>query len=376
MDFTLSEEQQLLKNSVERFIADDYEFTRRMRLQETPRGWSAEHWALYAEQGWLAVPFSEDEGGLGCGPAEIMVLMEAFGRGLVLEPYLSTVILGGGFLRHGGSAAQKETLIPAIVEGRTFLAFAHSEPGMRHNPAGVALHARHHDGHYVLDGKKIAVIDAADADHVIVSARTLNSPGDHGGVTLFLVPRETPGLSLLPYRTVDGRPAADLTFDSVTVAAEAVIGKVDLGLPLIETVLNEANVALVAEAVGCMEALLAATLEYVKTRKQFGRAIGGFQVIQHRMADMYMQVEQARSLMLRAVLTRETADWPRDVAAAKALAAELGIAVGHAAIQLHGGIGMTHELNISHYHKRLLAIATLFGDAAYHRARFRALAAA
>lgn len=375
MDFSLSEEQSLLKNSVERFINDSYEFTQRMKVAHSEQGWSAANWTLFAEQGWLAIPFAEEDGGLAFGLAEIMIMMEAFGRGLAVEPFFSTVVLCGGFLRRGGPDL-RAGIVPEVVGGEHKLAFAHQEAGMRYNAAQVALPAERAGDRFTLNGDKTVVVHGPDADSFIISARTAGAAGDRDGISLFLVPADAPGLSRRNYRTVDGQPACNLTLSNVEVPASAVIGEVGQALPLIDTVLAEANVALAAEAVGAMSALLDATLEYVKTRKQFGRNLGSFQVIQHRLADMFMKVEQGRSIMLLATLTESREDWLRNVSATMALIGRLSREVSQEAIQLHGGIGMTEELPVAHYHKRLLVIQSLFGDVSYHNARFRTLSAA
>lgn len=377
MDFSLSEEQTLLKNSVERFLADRYEFTRRMKLAESPQGWSDDNWTLFAEQGWLAIPFAEDDGGLGFGLSETMIMMETMGRGLVLEPFFSTVVLGGGFVRHAGDDLRAR-IVPEVIAGEHRLAFAHQERAMRHDPRQIALSAISDGSGYALSGEKTLVVDAPFAHSLVVSARTAGAPGDDAGISLFLVPADAPGVEMRRYRTVDGRSAADIRFRDVALDAAALIGAADAGLAIIETVLAEANTALAAEAVGIMAALQDVTLEYLRTRKQFGRHLGAFQVIQHRMADVFMAVEQARSMLLLAVLTtdRGRQEWLRNVAAAMSLIGRLSRHVGHEAIQFHGGIGMTEELNVGHYHKRLLMIQALFGDAAWHNRRFQQLAPA
>lgn len=374
MDFSLSEEQTLLRNSVERFIADRYEFTRRMKLAESPQGWSDENWALFAEQGWLAIPFAEEDGGLNFGLPEMMIMMETMGRGLVLEPFFTTVALGGGFIRRAGDDLRAR-VIPDVIAGEHRLAFAHQERTMRHDPRGIRLTAAPDGGGWRLSGEKIVVVDAPFAHSLVVSARTGGAPGDQHGISLFLVPADAPGIEMRRYRTVDGRHAADIRFREVAVSPDALIGEADAGFGIIETVLAEANTALAAEAVGIMAALQDVTLEYLRTRKQFGRHLGSFQVIQHRMADVFMAVEQARSIMLLAVLTadRERREWLRNVSAAMGLIGRLSRHVGHEAIQFHGGIGMTEELNVGHYHKRLLMIQSLFGDVHWHNRRFREL---
>ncbi|RMF11422.1 MAG: pimeloyl-CoA dehydrogenase small subunit [Alphaproteobacteria bacterium] len=375
MDFTFSEEQTLLKNSVERFIADRYDFTTRMKLVAREEGFAPDNWAFMAEQGWLAVPFAEEVGGFGFSLPEIMILMEAFGSGLVVEPYLSTIVVGGGAVHLAGSPDQQHDILPAVIAGECLLAFAHQEAGMRHDPAGVALSAGKDGNAYRLTGEKRLVLNATTANHLVVTARTSGNAGDRSGLTLFLVDRSADGLSLRPYRTVDGLLAADIVLDNVTVPDSAVLGAPGEAHDLLVELFARANVAMMAEAVGAMRALFEATRDYVATRKQFGRAIGSFQVIQHRMADLYMGLEQSVGMLYRAALTRDDdpRQWLRNVSAARVFIDRAARRMGHEAIQFHGGIGMTDELSIGHYHKRLLMLQSLFGDIDYHRSRFRAL---
>lgn len=375
MDFTYSEEQTLLKNSVERFIADHGDFTKRLALIDSEAGFSRDHWSLFAEQGWLALPFAEDVGGLDFGLPELMIVMEALGAGLVTEPYVPTVVLGGGAVRLAGTPDQQTEVLPGLIGGGTLLAFAHQEAGFRHDPAGVAMDAKPDGDGYTLNGRKRLVLHGPTADKVVVTARTGGTPGETDGLTLFLIDGQAPGLGRRAYRTVDGLPAADLDFDNVKADADSVLGEPGAAFETIDTLIGEANVALLAEAVGAMTALFEATRDYVATRKQFRRAIGSFQVVQHRMADAFMDLEQSIGMLYRAALTanRPRSEWLRNVSAAKAFITEASRRMGHTAIQLHGGIGMTHELVIGHYHKRLLMIQSLFGDAAWHRAQFRVL---
>ncbi len=378
MDFSLTEEQQLLKDSVDRFVREHYAFDQRRKLAESRDGFSRDHWRRMAELGWLGVALPEKHGGIGGGPVETMVIMEGFGRGLVLEPYLSTVVLGGTLLALGGSAEQKETLLPALAAGELMLAFAHSERQARFDLFDVATTARRDGAGYVLDGHKGVVFHAAAADRLIVSARTAGARRDAEGITLFLVDRDAPGLTRRDYRTNDGGRASEVTLEGVAVGAEAVIGEVDNALPLVERAVEHAVVALCAEAVGCMDVLCETTNEYLKTRQQFGRPIGRFQVLQHRMVDMFIAREEARSLtyVATARLDDDAADSTlraKAVAAAKAGIGKSGRFVGQSAIQLHGGMGMTDELNVGHYFKRLTMIDLTFGDRAHHLRRFAAL---
>jgi pimeloyl-CoA dehydrogenase small subunit len=375
MDFDLSEEQRLLKDSVERLLADRYQFEQRKAHGGSPEGWSRELWAQYAELGLLGLPFAEEEGGFGGGPVETMIVMEAFGRALVLEPYLATVILVGGLLRHGGSAAQRKELVPAIAEGRLTLAFAHGERQARYDLADVATSARRDGAGWVIEGEKSLVLQGDSADRLVVSARVAGNRRDRDGLALFLVDAKSPGVSRRGYPTQDGMRAAEVSLASVRVGAEAAIGEPGAALPLIERVADEAIAALSAEAVGAMSALHELTIDYLKTRQQFGTPIGRFQALQHRAVDMLIEVEQARSMAMLATMMAAEADAAeraKAIAAAKVQIGRSGRLVGQQATQLHGGIGMTIEYKGGHYFKRLAMIDLLFGDADHHLRRLAA----
>jgi pimeloyl-CoA dehydrogenase small subunit len=372
MDFELSDEQRLLKESVDRLVADRYDFESRRRFQKGSDGFSRELWEQYAELGLLGLPFAEEHGGFGGGAVETMIVMEAFGRALALEPYLATVILGGGFLRHGGTEAQKSELIPQLASGEVTLAFAHAERQSRHDLFDVATTARRDGAGFVLEGDKGVVVHGDSAQKLIVTARTAGGRRDRGGIGVFLIDANTPGVSRRGYPTQDGQRAAEVSLASVRVGPEAVIGEPENGLPLIERVVDEAIAALCAEAVGCMAEMHALTIEYLKTRKQFGVPIGSFQVLQHRGADMFVALEQARSMAMFATMMAqdENAEERRNaVAAAKVQIGRSGRFIGQQAVQLHGGVGMTMELKVGHYFKRVTMIDTLFGDADHHLAR-------
>lgn len=376
MDLSYSSDQQLLKDSAERFVQNDYPFEARRKLVASEDGFSRKNWAVFADLGWLMMPFAEEDGGLGGSPVETMILMEAFGAGLVVEPYLATVVLGGGAIAEGGSAAQKAALLPAIGEGKLHMALAYAEENSRFNPARVETTARKDGGGYVLDGVKIAVLNGQSADKLVVSARSKGAVGDEGGITLFLVDRAAPGVSVRAYTTVDGLRAADITFAGVAVGNDAVVGAVDGGLELLQKVIDLGVAAVCAEAVGAMTALNDLTLDYLKTRQQFGVPIGSFQVLQHRMADMYMACEESRSMTLMAsikVSESDTRERSRAQSAAKIQIGRAGRLIGQEAVQMHGGIGVTDELSVAHYFKRLTMIDTLFGDVSYHMRRFGAL---
>lgn len=369
MDFRLSEEQRLLKESVDRLVGEHYGFAERARAAREPKGWSAAIWSRFAELGLLGLPFAEGDGGFGAGAVETMIVMEAIGRGLLLEPYLSTVVLGGGLLRHAGSATQRAALVPRIAAGELRLAFAQMERDSRYDLAAVRTKAAQSSGGWRLDGAKSLVLHGDSADRLIVSARVSGALGDRDGIGLFLVDATATGLTRHGYPTQDGLRAAEVTLDGV--AAEA-LGDPEAGLPAIERVADEAIAALCAEATGAMEAAHALTLDYLKTRRQFGRAIGEFQALQHRAVDMYILVEQARSMELYATMMASEDDAAarhRAVAGAKVLVGRAGRRLGQEAVQLHGGIGMTMEYAIGHYFKRLTAIDLAFGDSAHHLAQ-------
>jgi pimeloyl-CoA dehydrogenase small subunit len=370
MDFDLSSEQTQLKDGVDRLIAATYgSLEARQKLAKEPLGFSETIWAQFAEMGLTGIPFEEEDGGFGGGPVETMVVMEALGRGLALEPYLATVVLGGGVLRLAGSAALKERLIPGIVEGTTRLALAFTEKQSRYDLFDVATTAKASSGGFVLEGAKSVVIHGDSARHLIVSARTSGGRRDHDGISLFLVPAHAPGVKVNGYATQDGGRAAEIALSAVTVGEADLIGRLDHGLPILERVAEFAITALAAEAVGIMEALHALTVDYLKTRQQFGAPIGNFQVLQHRAVDMLMALEQARSMAFYAAMMVDHTDARERAAALSAVKVQINRScrlVGQEAVQLHGGIGMTMEYLGAHYFKRLTMIESLFGDTAHH----------
>jgi alkylation response protein AidB-like acyl-CoA dehydrogenase len=367
MDFNYTEEQLALQDTLRRFYARDYPFEHRRALAKSADGFDRTAWKTFADFGILALPFPEDCGGLDGNAVDTMLVMEMLGRGLALEPYLSTVVLCGSLIRDAGNAAQKEELLPAIGGGELMLALAHFEAGNRYERDRVATTATANGSGWKLDGAKAVVLGAPSADKLIVSAR------DGKGVSLFLVDAKAPGVSLRAYPTQDGSRAADVKLTGVQVGAEALIGTAGSALPIVERALDYANAALCAEAVGIMSALNEVTLEYLKTRKQFGLPIGKFQALQHRMADMVIATEQARSMAILAAVradSTDTAERSRAIAAAKAYVTQSARLVGQQAVQLHGGMGVVDELNVGHYFKRLTMIGLTFGDADYHLGRF------
>jgi pimeloyl-CoA dehydrogenase small subunit len=372
MDFDLSEEQRLLKESVDGLLGSSYDFDQRKKYMAEKGGWSKTVWNKLAEQGLLGLPFSEDDGGFGAGAVETMIVMEALGKALMLEPYLPTVVIGGGLLRRGGSAEQKAAHIPSVIDGSKTFAFAQLEKNSRYDLADVSTSAKKKGAGWVIDGEKFVVLNGEAADTLIVTARTKGGQRDSSGIGVFLVPGNVKGVAKKGYPTQDGLHAADITFTGVEVGADAAIGDPENASPLIERVVDDARIAMCAEAVGIMDESLKTTVEYLKTRTQFGVPIGSFQSLQHRAADMFVALEQARSMSMFATMAAEFDD-PKErataVAAAKVQIGKSGKFIGQQAIQLHGGIGMTMEAKIGHYFKRLTLIENTFGDTDYHLRR-------
>jgi len=366
MDFTLNEEQQLLKNSAERFVEQDYGFEKRREIVASVNGFDPDVWAQMAELGWLGLPFSEEDGGFDGTPVETMIVMEALGRGLMVEPYLATVVLGGGLVAACATADQKAVILPALIAGEIQLAFAYAEPQSRFDAADVTTTATKDGGKYLLNGHKAVVLNGGAADKIAISARTSGGQRDQGGISLFIVDADAAGLGIKSYPTIDGFRAAELELSNV--AAE-LLGDIDDAYSAIEAVLDAGIAAIAAEAVGAMQILHDDTLEYLKTLHQFGQAIGSFQVLQHRIVDMYIELEQARSAAVMATLRltdNDPAARRHALSAAKVQIGQASRFVGQNAVPLHGGIGMTDELRISHYFKRLTIITNQFGSVDYH----------
>ena len=375
MDFDLSEEQRLLKESVDGLLADSYDFEQRKKYAAEKGGWSKTVWNKLAEQGLLGLPFSESDGGFGAGGVETALVMESLGRALLLEPYLATVVLGGGFLRHGASAEQKAAHIPSIIDGSKTLAFAQLEKNSRYDLADVSTSAKKKGAGWVIDGEKFVVIHGETADTLVVTARTKGGQRDRNGIGVFLVPAQAKGVTIKGYATQDGQRAADIRFEGVEVGADAVLGDAENGLPLVERVVDEARAAMCAEAVGAMDESLKSTVEYLKTRKQFGVPIGQFQTLQHRAADMFVALEQARSMSFFATMASDFEDASERAKAIAAAKVQIGKSlkfIGQQSIQLFGGVGMTMELKIGHYFKRLTMIDSTFGDTDFHLRRVAA----
>jgi alkylation response protein AidB-like acyl-CoA dehydrogenase len=375
MDFSFTEEQGLLRDSVAAYLADHYDFDKRRAAIASPAGWRPEVWRAFAQDlGILGAAFPEDLGGLGGGPVETMVVMETFGRALVVEPYISTVVIGGGFLARSADAGHK-ALIGKIIDGEAIIAFAWAEPQGRYNLANLKTSARKDGEGWVLNGHKSVVVGAPWASHLIVTARTGGSRSEAGGVSVFLVEKDAPGVISRDYPTVDGRRASEITFETVSLGSEALIGEPGAGLPLVEQVVDEAIAAQCAEACGVLKTLHEGTVEYTKQRKQFGQPISAFQVLQHRMVDMFIQVEQAVSMtyMAHVRLGEAPAERAKAISAAKVQIGRACRFVGQNAIQLHGGMGMTEEMAIGHYFKRATMIEGEFGSVDHHLRRYERL---
>ncbi len=374
MNFDLSSEQQLLKDSVDRFVADNYSLEARVKVTDAEPGFSKANWKSFADLGWLALPFAEADGGFGGGPIETMLLMEAFGKGLVVEPYLASIVLGGGALRRGASKAVKDAILGGVMDGTKQLAFGYAEEQARFDLEDVVTTARAEANGFVLNGTKSVVQNAATADFIVVSARSSGGQVDRSGISLFLVDAKAAGVERDNYPTVDGLRASEVKLTNVRVDSDRLIGEVGKGYAILEAVANDAILALSAEAVGAMEVLYKDTVEYTEQRQQFGHPLSEFQVLQHRMVEMFMEYEQCKSLLFRATLelAQGLPTAQRTIHALKHLVGKAGIFIGENAVQLHGGMGMTEELRIGHYFKRLLVIDAQFGNSDHHLQKFAA----
>jgi alkylation response protein AidB-like acyl-CoA dehydrogenase len=375
MDFSLSDTQRMLAETTDRLVRERYGFEERKKIIASPDGFSRPLWATFAELGLTGLGIDEDHGGLGGTVSDLAVVAETFGRALVVEPFLPTVVLGAGILGLAGSDTQQAELLPKVAAGELFLALAHGEPKSRYTLSHVATRAEADGADHLLTGAKAVVLGGDAADYFLVSARTDGATSDPHGISLFLVPKDAPGLTIRAYLNIDGTRAAELGLDRVRVPATARIGQIGHGMPIVGHAVDRAIAYLCAEAVGAMQALNALTLDYLKTRTQFGVPIGSFQVLQHRMVDMEVALEQARSM---AILAADRADDPdpheraRAISAAKVQIGRSGRLIGQSSVQMHGGIGITDEYAGGHYFKRLTLIDRTFGDADHHLARFAA----
>jgi len=373
MDFNFSEEQQMLADTVGRFIDKDYGFERRRELSRSAAGFSEDNWKLFAELGLLALNVPEEFGGMGGGAVETLIVMEAFGRGLVVEPYLPTAVVASALIAAAGSARQRDVLLGGIAEGSLRVALAALEPQARFDLWDVRTTATAQGDGFVLAGQKSVVTGGGSAGTLIVSARSAGAQTDKAGISLFLVDAGAPGVSVRDFPTIDGMRAAEVALDGVVVGAEALLGRLGEGYGILEPAVDRGIAALCAEAVGAMSKLLDITAEYLRTRKQFGKPIGSFQALQHRAADMLVALEQSRSAALMAaakVDADDAAERRAAVSAAKAIIGRAGRAVGQAAVQLHGGMGMTDELAVGYYFKRLTCIDMTWGNSEHHVERY------
>lgn len=379
MNFEFNEEQKMLKESMQRWVQDNYSFDQRGVIMNTDEGFSREHWATFAELGWLSIPFAEEYGGYGGGIIDTAAIMEEFGKALLLEPMVPNLVLFGATLQQAGSSALAEELIPQIIDGSLLGALATYEPQARYDLSNIATSAKEDGGGYVLNGTKALVLGGAHANKVIISARTSGDQTSEEGITLFVVDSDAPGLSLEPYSLMDGQRVADIVLKDVAVDSAQVLGEVGAGYGLLDTVMLNANIALGAEALGIMETLNKATVEYTKTRKQFGVPISVFQALQHRMVDCFMAYEQSKSMLYAALCEVTDANIPahesrKTVLGLRALIAKYGKQVGDEAIQMHGGMGLTEELSIGHYVKRMLMINLQFGNGDFYQKQYNQLA--
>jgi len=378
MNFEFSEEQTMIKDSVSRFVREQYDFDTRRGIIESDDGISREFWSMFAELGWLSVPFAEEYGGFGGSVIDIAAVMEEMGKGIVVEPYVSTVVVFGGLLSASTNSALKEAVIPSIIEGACLGSFAYMEPQSRYEMSDVSTAATTSGDGYILNGVKTVVANGGTASKFVVSARTSGGQFDHSGVSLFLVDATAPGVEVKAYKMMDGQSAATLTLTDVAVDQGQLLNSVGEGMDLIEQVMPQILIGLSAEALGIMAMLNTLTVDYSKTRQQFGTPISSFQVLQHRMVDTFMACEQSKSMLYRGLCESKSVSegetdgsaLAKTVHALKATVARHGKTIGEEAIQLHGGIGMTDELNIGHYVKRLMMINTAFGDGDYHQKKF------
>ena len=375
MDFSLTEEQSILADSVSRFIESNYDFETRQKIVESDTGFSLDMWRTFAELGWTAVPFAEDDGGLGGGAIELTLMMEQFGRGMVVEPFLANIVLAGGALRRAASPEQKDAWLAPLIGGELQAALAFAEPQARYDIADIATTAIADGDDFVLKGRKSFVLNGGAAGLIILPARTSGAQEDSSGITLFAVAADAEGISRRPYPTVDGQQAAEVELDNVVVPSSAVLGAVDGGYGLLRDIIDEATLAVAAEAIGIMQIMHDKTVDYSRNRVQFGVPIGTFQALQHRMVDTMIACEQSRSLLYWCVMLA-AAGSPQTREAISALKYQVGTAgvhVAREAVQLHGGMGVSWELEIAHYFKRLTAIDLTFGNADVHLDRFAGL---
>lgn len=375
MNFDLTEEQRMIQESVARFVEDNYNLESRVASSAKDPGFSTDHWNTMAELGWLGLPFAESDGGFGGNQIDVMVVMEQFGKGLVLEPFLASIVMGGGALKRGGSEALKSEILPGVIDGSRQLAFAYAEQQARFDLHDVTTTARQEGEAYVLNGQKSMVQNAETASQIVVSTRTSGGQVDEDGITLFLVDADAEGITRDNFPTVDGLRASEISFKDVTVSANRILGEVGRGFEILNAVANDAMLALGAEAIGTMEILYKDTVAYTQEREQFGHPLSDFQVLQHRMVEMFMEYEQCKSMLYRATMEAvkgDSATAQKAIHALMHVVGKYGFFIGENAVQLHGGMGVTEELRLGHYFKRLVVIDSMFGNADFHLQKFAA----
>ena len=374
MNFDLNEEQQLIIDSVSRFVSDNYGLEQRQEIISENGGFSAAHWQTMAELGWLGMPFGEADGGFGGDQIDTMLIMEQFGKGMVVEPFVPSIVLGGGAVKRGGSEALRAEILPGVQDGSLQLTLGYAEEQSRFDLHDVVTSAKLDGDDYVLNGQKSMVPNAETASHIVVSARTSGGQIDESGITLFLVDANADGIKRTDFPTVDGLRASEVELNDVRVPASHVLGQVGEGHGLLHEVVLDGILAYCAEAVGAMEMLYKDTIEYTQERVQFDHPLSDFQVLQHRMVDMFMEYEQTKSMLFRATMEVATSgvEAARTVHALKHLVGRNALFIGESAVQLHGGMGMTEELRVGHFFKRLLVIDAQFGNADYHLHKFAA----
>mgnify|MGYP001373413045 FL=1 len=373
MSFTFTEDQKLLSESANRFVLDEYDFETRRKILNQDGGFDKKNWSKFAELGWLALPIAEEYGGLGGSTVDTAVLLEALGRGLVVEPYQSSIVLGAELLQITGNEEQKKQYLPSVAEGKTLVSFAHIEPTSRFNLSHIKTKASKEGDCYVVNGEKAIVYNAETADFFIVSARTEGDVSDQAGITLFVIPSNSEGIKLRSYPTIDGLRASELTLNAVKVDQKDILGALHQAMPAIQQVVDRACVLLCAEAAGAMDTAVKLTVDYIKNREQFGQAIGSFQVLQHRAVEMLGAKDFSRALTYRAAGAMDqsnSSERARAVSAAKVEMGRSGKLIGQEGIQLHGGMGMTDDMPIGHFFKRLTMIDAIFGNVDFHRKRF------
>ena len=375
MDFTFNEEQTLIQDQVDQFIQKEYDWERRQSLSNSELGYGDDNWKKFADLGWLGISVSEESGGFGGSAIESMLIMEAFGKGLVVEPFLETIIMAGAIIDDHGTEEQKNEILEPTISGEMQLALAYAEPQSRFNLEDVVTEAKADGDEYILNGYKSVVMNGPASNKLIISARTSCSQFDKSGISLFIVNSDTDGLNKTNYKTVDGRRASDITLENVKISKSNLIGEVDKGFDILDSAIDKSILAISAEAVGAMEVLYKRTVEYCKTREQFGTAIGKFQVLQHRMVDMFMEYEQCKSLLYMATMKFEegSQDAKKAISGLKYQVGKDGKYIGQQAVQLHGGMGVTDELNVGHYFKRLTTVGTIFGNTDYHLKKYSSL---